>query len=148
MNLKRITLSDPTVMRLTIAFVYMSALILIGTLMFSVFEGLSGRDSFYMTTQTMFSVGFGDIDVVTPEGRILTILLIIFGISGFLASVGIIGADLFSRYSRRAEVLAEHAITNEKEKTAAVYRWAESHGIDRDHMDRVWAELRRRDDGR
>ena len=63
-------------------------LITIGTLGFAVFEGWTLLDSFYMTIITLSTVGFREINPLSPIGQIWTIILIIFGIS-LLAYTGV-----------------------------------------------------------
>lgn len=59
----------------------------IGTTGYTLIEGFSILDAFYMTVITISTVGFGEIHTLSESGRIFTIFLIIFGFGsiGFLA---------------------------------------------------------------
>ena len=61
--------------------------------------------SIYWAIVTMATVGYGDIVPVTPFGKFLSVLLIVFGYSMIVVPTGIVSAE-FSGARHRAEVLA------------------------------------------
>lgn len=74
-------------------------LILIGVLGFHLIEGWSFLDSLYMTIITIFTVGFKEVEELSPPGQIFTIFIILGGV----------GAAIFV-FTRIAEVISEGAI--------------------------------------
>lgn len=56
-------------------------IILSGTVGYSLLEGMSPFEAFYMTLITISTVGFSEIKPLSEPGRILTILIILTGIS-------------------------------------------------------------------
>lgn len=66
--------------RLTVAFSIFFAVMLIGATGYVVIEGWSFFDGLYMTVITMGSVGYREIHVMDPAGRVWTMLVIISGI--------------------------------------------------------------------
>jgi len=54
--------------------------ILISTLGFRIIEGWSFLDCLYMTIITIFTVGFGEVKELSPQGQIFTIFVILSGV--------------------------------------------------------------------
>ncbi len=129
--------SSKTAFRLLMASTYMAVLIIAGTLLFSLVEGLSYGDSFYFTVGTLFSIGYGDLYPLTNTGKMLTTLFIIFGIAGFLASVSILGNWILTKYSKREGKLKKLSMANEKKRKDAVYKWAEKNNIPKKIIDEI-----------
>ena len=65
-------------------FVYFISLIIIGSLGYYIIGGNDWTllDSLYMTIITLASVGYGEVHVLDNYGKIWSILLIIFGVTG------------------------------------------------------------------
>ena len=61
----------------------LTLIIIMGTILFSLFEGISYFDAFYWTIVVISTVGFGDITPQTFMGKILFIVLVVFGLSLF-----------------------------------------------------------------
>jgi len=89
--------------------------IFIAGIMLYVFEGNNVNpninnlfDAFYWALITISTVGYGDISPVTPEGRIVTMLIIFTGIGliSFVTSV------IVSSFSERLTILREDRIVN------------------------------------
>ena len=55
-------------------------MMLIGTIGFHVIEGWSFLDCLYMTVITIFTVGFKEVRVLSPQGQIFTIFVILGGV--------------------------------------------------------------------
>ena len=87
--------------------------IFIAGIMLYVFEGNNNNpnihnllDAFYWALITISTVGYGDISPITPEGRIVTMLIIITGIGliSFVTSI------IVSSFSERLSVLREDRV--------------------------------------
>lgn len=61
----------------------LAVLVAVGTFMFSYLEGISLFDAFYWTIVVISTVGFGDITPQTTGGKILFMVLVIFGLAFF-----------------------------------------------------------------
>lgn len=67
--------------RLRISLFLLVCIILFGTFGYSMIEEMSLFDSFYMTLITISTVGFSEITPLTQSSRIITVVIIISGIS-------------------------------------------------------------------
>ncbi|MFC1968252.1 potassium channel family protein [Chloroflexota bacterium] len=63
------------------------ALVILGTVGFVAFEGLTIADALYFTVVTISTVGYGDIYPSTMEGKVFSLALIIVGVGFFLGVV-------------------------------------------------------------
>ena len=70
-------------------------LFLIGIFGYSFLEGWSFLDSLYMTVITLSTTGYKEVSPLSDTGRVLTMILIIFGITIFLYSLREINLLLF-----------------------------------------------------
>ncbi|MBA7561368.1 Glutathione-regulated potassium-efflux system protein KefC [subsurface metagenome] len=75
-------------------------MILIGTIGFHVIEGWSFLDCLYMTVITIFTVGFKEVRVLSPQGQIFTIFVILGGV----------GTAIFA-FTKIAEIAFEGGIS-------------------------------------
>ncbi len=66
------------------------ALLAVGSLGYMLIEGWGFLDSLYMTVITLATVGYGEVQSLSPPGRIFTLILIILGVGYFLYVVGAI----------------------------------------------------------
>ncbi|HEU0264181.1 MAG TPA: potassium channel family protein [Geobacterales bacterium] len=89
-------------LRLRIYVTIFAAVMLIGTLGFSLVEERSLLDSLYFTIVTMATVGYGDIHPLTSAGKLLTLFIIIGGVSTFLAVVANATENFISRRERQS----------------------------------------------
>ena len=100
--------------KLRMSLMLLFAIILTGTAGYSVFEGMPVFDAFYMTVITISTVGFSEIKPLSQVGRILTVLIIISGISvltytlGQVAKIFVEGelARIFGRKKLEKQILA------------------------------------------
>src|SRR6185369_3913311 len=60
----------------------------IGTVGFTVIDGYSPFDAFYMSLTTMTTVGYGEIHPLSHAGRIFNSLLIVFGVTTLFIAIG------------------------------------------------------------
>jgi voltage-gated potassium channel len=63
-------------------------IIISGTVGYCLIEGMPAFDAFYMTMITISTVGFSEIKPLSPAGRLLTIFIIVSGISVLTYSLG------------------------------------------------------------
>ena len=76
-------LSTPVVANFTKLISVLAALalvIIVGTIGFIIIERMSPFDALYMTVITLSTVGFGEITPLHDAGRLLAMLLIVFGV--------------------------------------------------------------------
>ncbi len=66
------------------------ALLAIGSLGYMLIEGWNVLDSLYMTVITLATVGYGEVQSLSPAGRVFTLFLILMGVGYFLYVVGAI----------------------------------------------------------
>ena len=78
---------DTVKFRLKIYLIVFLAVMIFGTAIFMIVEGLSLADAFYFCIVTMATVGYGDIHPVTQAGKIIAVFLIIMGVGTFLGVV-------------------------------------------------------------
>jgi voltage-gated potassium channel len=69
-------------------------IILVGTFGYQLIEGWNFLESLYTTIQTISTVGYGDYTPQTGEGKLFTIILIIFGVGTMLYTVGMLAETM------------------------------------------------------
>lgn len=74
--------------RLRISLILLFAIIFAGTIGYSVFEDMPVFDAFYMTVITVSTVGFSEIKPLSQVGRIMTVIIIVSGISVLTYTLG------------------------------------------------------------
>ncbi len=82
------------VKRLWLAFILLTVVFISGICGYMLIEGWGLLDSFYMTVITIASVGYMEVNPLSPQGRIFTILLIIFGMGILLFGISTFTAFL------------------------------------------------------
>ena len=80
--------------RLVIAFILLGFVFLSGISGYMLIEGWDFLDSIYMTVITIASVGYMEVNPLSPQGRIFTIFLIIFGMGVLLFGISTFTAFL------------------------------------------------------
>lgn len=73
--------------RLKFFLVAVAGIMVVGTFGFAFLENHSLLDSFYFTFITVATVGYGDITPHTQTGKLLAILVIVFGVGTFLGVI-------------------------------------------------------------
>ncbi len=76
--------------KLKIAFLSLFVIFAIGTVGYHFLEGWNFIDSLYATVTTLSTVGYGDFVPASPEGRIFTMVIVIFGVGTMLYTVGLL----------------------------------------------------------
>lgn len=72
-------ITDP-VRRFQVSLGSLFVLVASGTLMYVRLEGMAWIDALYMTVITIATVGFGEVQELSPQGRLFTIFLILLGV--------------------------------------------------------------------
>lgn len=106
--------------RFTITLVTLIGLLVIGVGGYRLLEGMTFIDALYMTITTITTVGFGEVQPLSPAGRIFTIGLIVGGVSIAAYALGsaaqfVVSGDwqiylLERRRQRMLEQLQDHII--------------------------------------
>lgn len=106
--------------KIIIAMLMIFLSLVFGTVGYQVVMGWSWYDAFYMTLITITTIGYKEVYELTPEGRALTMVLILFGVFGVLYAFTAIGQfilegqmrDLFRRrrMEKKAGSLTNHVI--------------------------------------
>ena len=93
-----------------------------GTMLY-VFEGANNNpnihnlfDAFYWALVTISTVGYGDISPLTPEGKAVSMFIIMTGI----ALISLVTSVIVSSFSERLEVLREDRVINELGKRKSI----------------------------
>ena len=92
--------------RLRISIILLFTVIFAGTIGYSVFEDMPVFDAFYMTVITISTVGFSEIKPLSQVGRLITVIIIVSGISVLTYTLGqvariFVEGDLQSILGRR-----------------------------------------------
>ena len=103
------TLTKLTRRRLVFAAIVVVFIILIGAAGFRYFEQLSWLDSLYTSTQTVTTVGYGDIAPATPGGRMFSIALMLIGVGTVLYALttlaqAVIQSELVEAFDERRKL--------------------------------------------
>ena len=88
--------------------IFLTSIILLGTIGFTVLEGWNLFDSFYMTVITITTTGYREVYQLSFYGRILAIILMFLGISVFFYSINLIMPALVQRRMERWRKVLEN----------------------------------------
>ncbi len=108
---------DPSQREILLASIALFIVVAVGTFGYVLIEGWSWMDGIYMTFITLSTIGFGEINPLSPPGRVFTIFLALTGI-GIVTFVAARSAQLLlaserlreRRMINRIEALTEHYI--------------------------------------
>lgn len=100
--------------RLIYASVAIVIAISFGATGFYLIEGFSVLDSVYLATQTVTTVGYGDVPVVTPAGRVFAVLIMLIGGGTVLYSLTVLAQAVIQ--SEIVEAFGSNRRTREMEK--------------------------------
>jgi hypothetical protein len=95
---------DELTFRLRIFLAAMLGVLLVGTVGFTLAEGLPLQDAVYFSIVTITTVGYGDISPQTALGKVLAIFLIVGGVGTFMGVVANATEMLLSRRERAAQL--------------------------------------------
>ena len=96
---------------------YFVAILLMGTVAYRFIEQWDWFNSFYMAVTTVSSVGFMEVEPLSPGGRVFTMLLIVFAVTGLgiwwgLTTALIVELDLGGVLRRRRIMRKVSELTN------------------------------------
>lgn len=83
--------------RLRYTFFALAAVLVLGSVGFHLIEGWSLFDGLYMTVITLSTVGYGEIHPLSQMGRVLAMLLILFGVGILTTFIGVLTQNIFER---------------------------------------------------
>lgn len=94
--------------KLYIAFSSIAFLLLVGTIFYHSVEKWSTLDSFYFTSTTLTTIGYGDFHPITDAGKLGTVALAFSGVAIVLYALTIIGTAYFERREKRLLEMEEN----------------------------------------
>ncbi|MCF8033768.1 MAG: potassium channel family protein [Desulfarculaceae bacterium] len=95
---------DDITFRLRVFLLVMLAVLIVGTVGFTLAENLPLADAVYFSIVTITTVGYGDISPHTVLGKILAVFLIVGGVGTFMGVVANATEMLLSRRERAAQL--------------------------------------------
>jgi len=78
--------------KLGTAFILLIFLLIIGTLVFNRLEQWSFVDSFYFTSTTLMTIGFGDLVPSNDLSKLVTVVFALSGVTVFLYALSVIAS--------------------------------------------------------
>ncbi|SEM05193.1 voltage-gated potassium channel [Syntrophus gentianae] len=100
--------------KLLIASFLLFLILVLGTVGYVLIEGWGIIESFYMTVTTISTVGYGDFTPATWQGRLFTVLLVLFGVGTMLYSVSMFAEMMVE--DRLKKVLGRGSMENRIER--------------------------------
>src|SRR5436190_9068614 len=103
-----ITYRFRTVFRIRNAIIALAIAIVVGTIGFSLIEGWSLGNSFYVTVQTLTTVGYGDLPPRTIAGRGFAVIVMLIGVGGVALAAStivqsVVQSELVSTFGQRRQ---------------------------------------------
>ncbi len=87
--------------KLWLSFTMLAGLLAFGTCAYYFIEGMPFFDAFYMTIITVSTVGFSEIKPLSPWGRLVTVLIIVWGVSVGTYTIGTLARFLIEGELRK-----------------------------------------------
>jgi len=81
-----------TKVKLGTVFIMLFLLLMSGTMVFKALEGWSFIDSFYFTSTTLMTIGYGDLSPTTDTSKLVTVAFALAGVATFLYGLGVISS--------------------------------------------------------
>ena len=75
--------------RLALVSTAIAAILIVGTVGFTVIEGYAPFDAFYMSLVTITTVGYEELQELSRAGRIFNTFLMVFGVSVMFFAIGV-----------------------------------------------------------
>ena len=97
-------------------FILVGSLLLAGTMAFRLLENWSYIDSFYFTTTTLLTIGYGDLVPTNGYSKIATVVFALLGVSVFLYGLSVIT----SYYLQKGQQFEEYETRKIKEIVANI----------------------------
>ena len=94
-----------------IFFVILVALLAAGTLSFNYLENWSYLDSFYFTTTTLLTIGYGDLVPTNDASKLATVAFALSGVTTFLYGLSVVT----SHYIQKGQQFEEYETQKIKE---------------------------------
>ena len=103
-----ITYRFRTLFRIRNAIIALALVIVVGTIGFSLIEGWSLGNSFYVTVQTLTTVGYGDLPPRTIAGRGFAVIVMLIGVGGVALAAStivqsVVQSELVSTFGQRRQ---------------------------------------------
>jgi voltage-gated potassium channel len=98
------------VVQLRLGLGLLGLLVLVGTVGYILLEGMAWLDALYMTVITLTTIGYGEVEPLTPIGRIFTLFVIVSGVG--LTGYAIQNAVQVMAGDRIWRTLGEHDVKN------------------------------------
>ena len=97
-----------TLFRIRNAIIALAIAIVFGTIGFTVIEGWPLTDSFYVTVQTLTTVGYGDLPPKSMAGRAFAVVIMLIGVGGVALAAStivqsIVQSELLSTFGQRRQ---------------------------------------------
>src|SRR5262245_17414630 len=94
--------------RIRYALIALAIAIVFGTAGFRLIEGWSFADSFYVTVQTLTTVGYGDLPPKSTAGRGFAIVIMLIGVGGVALAAStivqsVVQSELLSTFGQRRQ---------------------------------------------
>ena len=107
MSIRR-NLLPRSIFRIRNAIIALALTIVFGTIGFSLIEGWSVADSFYVTVQTLTTVGYGDLPPRTAAGRGFAVIVMLIGVGGVALAAStivqsVVQSELVSTFGQRRQ---------------------------------------------
>ena len=106
--MRRFPRPSRSLFRIRNAILALAAAVLFGTIGFSLIEGWSFADSFYVTVQTLTTVGYGDLPPHSGRGRAFAVVIMLIGVGGVALAAStivqsVVQSEILSAFGQRRQ---------------------------------------------